>query len=65
MDLSGIPTSVFLVFAALGMTAVPCLFISNLRKALNDAQVKLLLQGWHLEQLAARSILESSPDMAR
>jgi serine/threonine-protein kinase len=64
MALSGIPTSVFLVFASLAMTAVPCLFISNLRKALNEAQIKLLLQGWQLEQLAARSILESNPDLA-
>ncbi len=65
MALPGVPTSLFLAIGSLLMAAVPCLYISNLRKSLNDAQIKLLLQGWQLEQLAARSILESSPDAAR
>ncbi len=43
--------TLLLLVASLMMLSVPCLFISRLRTALNDAQTKLLLQSWLFRRL--------------
>jgi hypothetical protein len=51
-ELPRLPTSVFLIVASFSMMIVPCVFIHRLRAALNEAQVQLMVQAWHLKQLA-------------
>jgi serine/threonine-protein kinase len=59
IELPELATSVFLTLLGLAMIFVPGTFIRRLRVSLSEAQVQLMLQSWHLEQLTVRSSISS------
>jgi hypothetical protein len=50
-EISPVATQVFLIVASIGTIAPACVFVARLRRAYLDAQRRLQLQAWQLQQI--------------
>ena len=65
LDFPAVPTHAFLVAASLALVGVAAVLITRFRDHLTEAEQRLHLQAWQLEQLVPRGVPRSEAQPPR